>query len=164
MNINKLLIGVASIALPFGIANAQTPSTSSAVTNAPEASATEGLTTGTTAGSTVTQDSAAAPSTGTDTAAQTDSSTQSASASAAPASSTPVQVSKADVTRGATVSGSDGAVIGKVESVSADAATISTGKARAQIPFASIGKTDKGLVIAMSKTQFEAAASGKSPS
>jgi hypothetical protein len=50
-----------------------------------------------------------------------------------------------------------GGVVGKIESVSAKGAVVSTGKARAEIPVASFGKNDKGLVISMTKAEIEAA-------
>ena len=40
-----------------------------------------------------------------------------------------------------------GALVGKVDSVSAKGAIVNTGKARAEIPLASFGKNDKGLVV-----------------
>ena len=68
---------------------------------------------------------------------------------------------KADVTTGAPVLDQTGAPVGKIESVTADGAVVSTGKVRAQIPFGSFGKSEKGLVIAMTKAELEAQAGGK---
>ena len=140
MTLNKLLLSAAAIAVPLGIADAQQPTTAD----------TTAQSTGPVAGATAT------PSV--DQPATTDSSAQTASADQ------PMPVTKADVTKGATVLGKDGGVVGKIESVSADAAVVATGKSRAQIPMTSFGKTSQGLVIAMSKTELEAAASGKAPS
>jgi hypothetical protein len=67
---------------------------------------------------------------------------------------------KADIKAGVAVVDQAGAPVGKVESVTDAGAVVSTGAARVQIPFESFGKSDKGLVIAMSKTQLEAAAKG----
>ena len=50
-----------------------------------------------------------------------------------------------------------GGVVGKVESVSAKGAVVTTGKARAVIPVTSFAKNDKGLVISMTKSELEAA-------
>ena len=66
---------------------------------------------------------------------------------------------EADFKKGATVYDSTGAVVGTVDSATSSAATISTGKVRAAIPLSSFGKGDKGLVLGMSKADFEAAAS-----
>ena len=159
MTSKKLLWTVAAIAFPLGMAQAQAPSSAPSATadsssEAPAATSDQAVST-----------TDVAPS-GSTTGADSATTTADSSTTAAPAASgdTPVAVSKADVQKGATVLGSDGSAIGKIESVTADAAVVSTGKAKAQIPFTSFGKTDKGLVIAMSKSQFEAAASGKSAS
>lgn len=64
----------------------------------------------------------------------------------------------ADVTAGAEVRDTDGNMVGTIESVDANGAVISTGKARVQIPVSSFAKNDEGLVIAMSKAELEAAA------
>lgn len=66
---------------------------------------------------------------------------------------------EADFKKGATVYDSTGAVVGTVDSVTSSAATISTGKVRAAIPLSSFGKGDSGLVLGMTKSEFEAAAS-----
>ncbi len=64
----------------------------------------------------------------------------------------------ADVQAGAEVRDTDGNVVGTIESVDANGAVIATGEARVQIPVTSFAKNDQGLVIAMSKTELEAAA------
>ena len=66
---------------------------------------------------------------------------------------------QADFKKGATIYDSTGAVVGTVDSATSSAATISTGKVRAAIPLSSFGKGEKGLVLGMSKSEFEAAAS-----
>jgi hypothetical protein len=70
---------------------------------------------------------------------------------------------EADFKKGATVYDSTGAVIGTVDSFTSSSATINTGKVRAAIPLSSFGKGDTGLVIGMSKSEFEAAASAATP-
>ncbi|MGE5722539.1 MAG: hypothetical protein ACM3YM_08765 [Sphingomonadales bacterium] len=65
---------------------------------------------------------------------------------------------KDDITAGAKVFDQKGGDVGTVESVSDTGAVISTGVARVQIPLNSFGKSDRGLVIAMTKTELEAAA------
>ena len=54
---------------------------------------------------------------------------------------------------------SAGAEIGKIDSATATNAVVSTGKARVAIPLSSFAKGEKGLVIGMTKAEFEAAAS-----
>lgn len=68
---------------------------------------------------------------------------------------------EADFKAGVPVFDQKGGVVGKVESVSAKGAVVSTGKARAEIPTASFGKNDKGLVMSMTKSELEAAAAPK---
>ena len=68
---------------------------------------------------------------------------------------------EADFKAGVPVFDQQGGVVGKVESVSAKGAVVSTGKARAEIPTASFGKNDKGLVMSMTKAELEAAAAPK---
>jgi hypothetical protein len=73
------------------------------------------------------------------------------------------EATAADIKAGAEVYDPKGGAVGKVESVAADGVVVSTGSVRAKIPAKSLGKSDKGLVIAMTKAQFEAAAK-KAPS
>jgi preprotein translocase subunit YajC len=78
-----------------------------------------------------------------------DATTQTAAATAATA---------ADVKKGVSVYDQAGGLVGTIDSVSADAAVVSTGKVKATIPLTSFGKNDKGLVLVMSKAELEAAA------
>jgi hypothetical protein len=73
------------------------------------------------------------------------------------------EATAADIKAGAQVYDPKGGAVGKVESVAADGVVVSTGSVRAKIPAKSLGKSDKGLVIAMTKSEFEAAAK-KAPS
>ena len=68
----------------------------------------------------------------------------------------------ADVKAGLSVYDQKGGVVGKISSVSGANAVIDTGTTRAQIPISSFAKSDKGLVISMTKSELEAAAK-KSP-
>jgi preprotein translocase subunit YajC len=68
------------------------------------------------------------------------------------------QATAADIKAGAEVYDPKGGTVGKVESVAADGVVVSTGTVKAKIPASSLGKSDKGLVIAMTKAEFEAAA------
>jgi hypothetical protein len=61
-----------------------------------------------------------------------------------------------DIKKGASVYDQSGALVGKVDSVKADAAIVNTGKARAEIPIASFGKNDKGLVVSVTKADLDA--------
>lgn len=70
---------------------------------------------------------------------------------------------KADVKAGVPVFDPKGGVVGKVDSVSTKGAVVSTGKVKAEIPFESFGKNDKGLVMSMTKTEVEAAATKSAP-
>ena len=63
-----------------------------------------------------------------------------------------------DVKKDVSVFDQSGALIGKVDSVKGDAAIVNTGKARAEIPVASFGKNDKGLVVATTKAEIDAQA------
>ena len=69
----------------------------------------------------------------------------------------------ADVTAGAQVRDTAGAEVGTVESVDADSAIVSTGSVRADIPITSFGRNGQGLVLAMTRTQLEAAARAAAP-
>jgi hypothetical protein len=68
------------------------------------------------------------------------------------------KVTKADVKTGATVYDSAGGTVGKIESVTSKGAVLNTGKVSVTVPLSSIAKSDKGLVIGMTKAEIEAAA------
>lgn len=131
LTLKTLFAATALVALPAGIAGAQTTSN----TPSDQASADAAQADATPSGATVTTDSTA----------------QTGAVQAA---------TKADIKAGVAVVDQAGAPVGKVESVTASGAVVSTGAARVQIPLDSFGKSEKGLVIAMSKTQLEAAAKG----
>ena len=69
-----------------------------------------------------------------------------------------------EVRAGSRVFDTAGAVVGTVESVDENGAVVSTGNARARLPFSSFGKNDRGLVISMSRTQLEAEVAARTPS
>lgn len=69
----------------------------------------------------------------------------------------------ADVKAGVPVFDQKGGVVGKVESVSAKGAVVSTGKVKAEVPVSSFGKNDKGLVISMTKAELDAASAKSAP-
>lgn len=60
-------------------------------------------------------------------------------------------------TAGATVYGSDGQPLGTVDSVTGSAVVLNTGTAKVAVPPTSIGKGAKGLTMAMTKQQLDAA-------
>jgi len=93
--------------------------------------------------------------------AQTPAAADSSASTAATAQSGGVTLAtRDDIKTGASVVDQAGAAVGTIESVTATGAVVATGAARAEIPLASFGKSDKGLVIAMTKAQLEAAAKG----
>jgi hypothetical protein len=87
------------------------------------------------------------------TPAQSDATAQTATTTAATTKAT-----KADVKTGASIFDTSGNSVGKIESVSAKGAVLNTGKVKVTVPISSLAKSDKGLVIAMTKTEIEAAA------
>ena len=64
----------------------------------------------------------------------------------------------ADVKAGVSVFDEGGALVGTIDSVDSDSAIINTGKARADVPLASFGKNDKGLVVSLTKAELDAQA------
>lgn len=82
--------------------------------------------------------------------------TSSAAQGTAPAAGV-VTAGPAQVTVGATVSDTSGGQVGTVSAVSGGNATIDTGTAKASVPVTSLAKGQSGLVIAMTKSQLEAA-------
>jgi hypothetical protein len=85
-----------------------------------------------------------------------------ASAPAADTGGATAAAAAADVSAGATVLDTSGATVGTIEKVEGDKAVLSTGSVRVGIPVSAIGKNDRGLVIAMSKSEVEAAAKANS--
>jgi hypothetical protein len=67
----------------------------------------------------------------------------------------------ADVKAGVSVYDQKGALVGRVESVTAKGAVVSTGVVKATIPISSFAKGEKGLVIGMTKAQLDASAKAK---
>ena len=97
----------------------------------------------------------------TQTTTQTQETTSEPGATDQPAATPSGQVTKAtaaDIKAGASVYDETGALVGKVDKVDADGAIVNTGKVRAQIPLASFGKNDKGLVVTATKASLDAQA------
>lgn len=66
----------------------------------------------------------------------------------------------AGVKAGATVNDTTGNPVGTIESVNGDLAVVSTGTNKVSLPVSAFGQGDKGPIIAMTKAQLDAAASG----
>lgn len=83
-----------------------------------------------------------------------------ATASQAPAASSPSAAASgpAQVTAGAQVVDSKGGAVGTITSVNGNVAVVDTGTIKASIPISSFGKSDKGLLLGMTKSELEAAA------
>ena len=69
----------------------------------------------------------------------------------------------ADIKKGMTVHDSKGGVVGKIVSSDSKGVVVDTGTLKASIPLSGFGKSDKGLVIAMTKAELEAAAKKNGP-
>jgi len=72
-------------------------------------------------------------------------------------------VTRTDLKAGSSIYDQNGGVVGKVETVTAKGAVISTGTTRATIPISSFAKGEKGLVIGMSKADIDSQAKKASP-
>lgn len=81
---------------------------------------------------------------------------QDATAPASTAAAAPA--APAHVTTGAAVLDTQGGTVGTVASVNGNIAVVDTGAVKASMPTTSFAQSDKGLVIAMTKTELETAA------
>lgn len=88
---------------------------------------------------------------------------QAASQPAADQTKAVAKATAADVKAGASVYDPKGDLVGKVVSSSEKGVVIDTGTTKASIPLASLGKSDKGLVLGMTKAELEAAAKKSAP-
>jgi hypothetical protein len=136
MGLRLTILATAATLLPAAAMAQDMQPTSPAPTTAPAATATDQATP--TAGQPA-DSPAATTATQTETAATT-------------------KVTKADVKAGAAIFDTSGNTVGKIDSVSAKGAVLNTGKVKVTVPISSLAKSDKGLVIAMTKAQVEAAA------
>ena len=75
-----------------------------------------------------------------------------------------VVATAADLRAGAIVQDPQGGMVGTVEEVDGGGAVVSTGNVRARMPLESFGKNDRGLVISMTRAEFEAAVAAQNPS
>lgn len=79
-------------------------------------------------------------------------------ATAAPSDNAPTAAAtQADLKAGVEVYDTAGATVGTIQSVTATGAVVASGKLRAEVPTASFAKNAKGLVIGITKAEFEAA-------
>ena len=84
-----------------------------------------------------------------------------ATAQATPA---PAAGAKPVITVGTTVYDPVGGTVGTIESVSADAVTLSTGTTKVALPTSAFGTSEKGTAIGMTKVELEAAATSAAAS
>ena len=68
-----------------------------------------------------------------------------------------------DIAAGMTVSGPNGAAVGKVDSVNGDLVTVATANSKAQLPKTAFARGPNGLVIGMTADQIDAAAKAAAP-
>lgn len=66
-----------------------------------------------------------------------------------------VPATLSDIVAQAVVSDSSGQPVGTIETVEADGAIVATAAGRAKVPLAAFGKNRKGLLIGMTKKDFE---------
>lgn len=81
---------------------------------------------------------------------------------ATPATATAAGAAKVEVTQGAAVMDAKGGAVGTIASVNGDVAVIDTGVVKASVPTSSFAKSEKGLLLGMTKAELEAAAKGAS--
>lgn len=75
----------------------------------------------------------------------------------APRTARAVPATPGDVTVGSEVRDSKGVVIGTIESVSMAAAVVASTGGKVEVPLEGFGKNNKGLLIGMTKADFDAA-------
>lgn len=65
-----------------------------------------------------------------------------------------------DVTAGSDVRDSRGVVLGKIESVSMSAVVVAAETGKVEVPLEAFGKNSKGLLLALTKAEFDAMVAG----
>ncbi|MEO8176078.1 MAG: hypothetical protein ABI626_05400 [Sphingomicrobium sp.] len=160
----KLNIFATAVTVAFA---ASIPAESAATQTAPTTDAQ--VTTTTTQSSTTQTQAPAEPTPGTAEMAvpattQTTTTTTTEQTTTAPAEAGAVALATvADIKAGASVYDESGALVGKVDSATADGAVVNTGKVRAQIQLSAFAKNDKGLVISATKAELDAQAKAAKP-
>ncbi len=76
----------------------------------------------------------------------------------------PKAVTISDVREGSIVHDTQGGRVGTIESVDENGAVVSTGRARASLPFSSFGRDGRGLVISLTRAELEAEVAARTPS
>lgn len=139
MGLRLTILATAAILLPTTAVAQNVQPTTAPATAAPRAASDQSAT-------------SAAP------ASNSSATTATPAAAAKTETATTTKVTKADVKAGASIFDTSGNSVGKIELISAKGAVVNTGKVKVTVPIASMAKSDKGLVIAMTKAQVEAAA------
>lgn len=75
----------------------------------------------------------------------------------APKTARAVPASPEDVTVGSAVRDKKGVIIGTIESVSMSAAVVVSAGGKVEVPLEGFGKNNKGLLVSMTKAEFDAA-------
>jgi preprotein translocase subunit YajC len=75
-----------------------------------------------------------------------------------PAAAATAEIVAGEIVAGAAVLDSKGGSVGTIASVSGDIAVVDTGTVKVSIPVTSLAKSDKGVLIGMTRTELEAAA------
>ena len=165
----KLLAAVAAIALPAGLASAQSAAPGGGAARPTTGAVPPPVQTPSTA-NTATEDAQAATEatttapTGQPPAAQPAATAQASTQAQAAATTPPVRLATAaDLRTGVQVRDQNGALVGTVESADATGAVVSTGTVRARLALASFGANGQALVISMTRAQLEAAATHAAP-
>ena len=65
-----------------------------------------------------------------------------------------------DVAAGSKVHDKKGVVVGTIESLELDGAVVSTGAARVKVPIEAFGKSKRGLILGISKAEFDVLVAG----
>jgi hypothetical protein len=68
-----------------------------------------------------------------------------------------VAAQPADLSAGSEVRDSKGKLVGKIETVEADGAVVSAEGGRVKVPLEAFGKNKKGLILGITKAEFDAA-------
>ncbi|MES2988455.1 MAG: hypothetical protein V4808_11160 [Pseudomonadota bacterium] len=74
-----------------------------------------------------------------------------------PKSSRAIPATPEDVTVGSEIRDTKGVVLGKVDSVSMSAAVVASESGKVEVPLESFGKNNKGLLLSLTKAEFDAA-------
>lgn len=69
-----------------------------------------------------------------------------------------------EITAGTAVVDKNGEAIGTIEKVEGNLATVASGETKVRVPLESFAKSEKGAMLAMTRTEFEAAAKAAQPS